>query len=83
MVWGILLAIIPVFLTVFLAALMRVTGVVNESSEKSLMQLVLLLLYPSFILSTIPGNENLQSAANVGWSLGFGGALTLLGFGVA
>ena len=76
-------AIIWVFLIIGIGSLCRVTGIVTENSEKCIMRLVLLVLYPSFILSKIPGNESLQQISNVAWALGCGAVLTLLGLGVA
>ncbi|MEL7496373.1 MAG: AEC family transporter [Planctomycetota bacterium] len=78
----ILLATIPVFIMVAAGSLCRVLKIVTETSEKSLMRIVLLVLYPCFILSKIPGNDQLRSGLNVVWALGCGAGLTLAGLGV-
>ena len=83
MFWEIILAIVPVFVMVAIGGICRALRVIDEASEKSLMQLVLLVLYPSFILTEVPGNQSLSSLSNVVWSLGCGAVLTLTGFAVA
>lgn len=83
LVGKILTAIVWVFLIIGVGAACRVAKVITETSEKSIMQLVLLVLYPCFILSKIPGNESLQRFSNVAISLGCGAGLTLVGLGVA
>lgn len=79
----ILLATLPVFLIVLTGCGCRYFGLVTETSERSLMRVVLLVLYPCFILSKIPGNESLGNLVNVALALGCGMALTSLGLLVA
>ncbi len=79
----ILIAILPVFLMVGIGCLTRLVGILNDDSEKSVMGLVLFVLYPCFILWKVPGNESLQEVAIVGEALAIGFLLTVLGFGVA
>ncbi|MFT5300553.1 MAG: putative permease, partial [Mariniblastus sp.] len=79
----ILNATLPVFLIVGVGYLTRIVGMVNDDSEKSIMRLVVNVLYPCFILSKIPGNESLQQVSVVGASLGAGFLLTVVGLLVA
>lgn len=79
----ILAAVIPFFLMIGLGCITRVGGVLNSESEKSVMNLVLWLLYPCFILWKVPGNESLQEFSVVGVSIAAGFCLTVVAFSVA
>ena len=75
----ILLAAAPMFLIVALGYVARKSAMVNEESEKSLLQLTINLLFPCFILSRVPGNESLQEPAVVAAALGAGLTITVIG----
>ena len=68
----ILAAVIPFFLVIGLGCITRVAGVLNSDSEKSVMNLVLWVLYPCFILWKVPGNESLQNISVVGVAIAAG-----------
>lgn len=80
---NILAAVIPCFMMIGLGCVTRVGGVLNSESEKSVMNLVLWLLYPCFVLWKVPGNENLQDFSVVGISIAAGFCLTVVAFAVA
>lgn len=69
---GILSAVIPVFLIVCVGFVLQRLHVISDESERTLMRIVINVLYPCFILSKVPGNEALQGMATVGVSLGAG-----------
>lgn len=63
--FSILAATIPVFLIVGVGFVVRRLGIINDESEKSVMKLVIYVLYPCFILSKVPGNESLNDVSLV------------------
>ena len=77
--YDILTATIWVFLAVGIGYLTRVVGIITDESEKSIMRLVLIVLYPCFILSRVPGSESLQNTSVVGMALCAGFLLTCAG----
>ena len=79
----ILTAVVPVFLIIGLGCVTRVTGILNDAAEKSVMNLVLWVLYPCFILWKVPGNESLKDPAVVGISIAVGCILTVVSFAIA
>ena len=81
--FDILVHTLPVFLMVGVGYLTRFLGVITEQAEKSIMRLVVNVLYPCFILSKIPGNESLQQISVVGQALSAGFLLTISGLMVA
>ena len=70
---------LPVFLMVGVGYLTRQLGVITEEAEKSIVRLVVNVLYPCFILTKIPGNESLQQLSVVFIALSAGFLLTLTG----
>ena len=56
---------------------------INDESEKSVMRIIVNVLYPCFILSKIPGNAALEQGATVGVALGAGFLMTVIGLLVA
>ncbi|MFK7769860.1 MAG: AEC family transporter [Mariniblastus sp.] len=81
--FDILTATIWVFLAVGIGYLTRVLGIINDESEKSIMRLVLIVLYPCFILSRVPSSQSLQNTSIVTMALIAGFALTCIGFFVS
>ena len=73
---------IPVFFIVAIGYLVRRTRIVNDDSERSLMQLILFVLYPCFILTKIPGNPSLAQPSVVVTSILAGGLLAVVGMAV-
>lgn len=80
---NILLAAIPVFLIVAVGYCVRVFGAVNDDSEKSIMKLVVNVLYPCFIISRIPGNQALQQVDVVVSAVAAGFGLTVVALLIA
>ena len=76
-------ATVSVFLIIGIGSLTRVVGMINDESEKSVMRIIVNVLYPCFILSKIPGNQALEQGATVGIALGAGFLLTVIGLLVA
>ena len=69
----------PVFLMVGVGYLIRQLNVITDESEKSIVRLVVNVLYPCFILTKIPGNQSLQQLSVVFTALTAGFVLTLTG----
>ena len=80
---NILAAVIPFFLMIGCGCITRVTGILNSDSEKSVMNIVLWLLYPCFILWKVPGNESLQEFSVIGIAIAAGFCVTVVAFAVA
>jgi len=79
---NILISTITVFLVVGLGWFFRAIKVIDDSTEKSMMTLVINVLYPSFILSKILGNEVLQQSTVVAASMALGLVLIVLAFAI-
>jgi len=73
----ILFAALPVFLIVGAGYCTRIFGAVNDDSEKSIMKLIVNVLYPCFILSQVPGNQALQQFDVVASAIAAGFGLTV------
>ena len=58
-------AIMPIFLIIGAGALVRRIGWLNEEADRSLMAVVVNLLYPALIFSLILGNDALREPANL------------------
>lgn len=74
---NILFAAIPVFLIVGVGYCTRLFGAVNDDSEKSIMKLIVNVLYPCFIISRVPGNQALQQVDVVASAIAAGFGLTV------
>lgn len=79
----ILLAAIPVFLIVAVGYGTRIFGVVNDDSEKSIMKLIVNVLYPCFIIARVPGNQALQQVDVVVAAAAAGFGLTVVALTIA
>ncbi len=79
----ILAAVVPVFLVVGVGYLVRWLRVITEDAEKSILRLVVNVLYPCFILSKVPGNESLQDGTLVAVAIAVGFGLTLIAMLIA
>lgn len=73
---------VVVFLIVGVGCLARRTKMITDESEKGLMRLVISVLFPCFILSTVPGNPALQQSSVVALALGVGIVTAVLSFGI-
>ncbi|MGZ0656060.1 AEC family transporter [Coraliomargarita sp. W4R53] len=58
-------AIMPIFFIIFAGYVARRLGWLNEAADRSLMTVVVNLLYPAFIFSLVLGNEALRDPANI------------------
>ena len=79
----ILAATLPVFLIVGVGFLTRRLRVVTDEAEKSIMRLVINVLYPCFILSNVPGNESLAEPTLVVLAIAIGFSLTVIALALA
>lgn len=75
-------AILPIFFIIFAGFAARRLGWLNEVADRSLMTVVVNLLYPAFILSFVLGNEALRDPANVVLPPLIGLASVVAGFGI-
>ncbi len=58
-------AIMPIFFIIFAGFVARRVGWLNADADRSLMAVVINLLYPAFIFSLTLGNEALRNPANI------------------
>ncbi|WPJ96921.1 AEC family transporter [Coraliomargarita algicola] len=58
-------AIMPIFFIITAGYLARRLGWLNEAADRSLMTVVVNLLYPAFIFSLVLGNDALRDPANI------------------
>jgi predicted permease len=58
-------AIMPIFFIIFAGYVARRLGWLNEAADRSLMTVVVNLLYPTFIFSLVLGNDALRDPANI------------------
>lgn len=76
-------AVLPVYLLVGAGVVLRKGKVLTPDVEGSLLTLVIHFLYPCLILDKVLGNELLRDPAVVGWGIGAGFGLILIGYGVS
>ncbi len=77
---SILASTIVVFLIVGIGCVARRIKMISDESETSLMQLVIYILFPCFILSKVPGNPSLQQPSVVVLAFGTGLLTVVLSF---
>jgi len=75
-------AIMPIFMIIAAGFGARRIGWLSEEADRSLMSLVVNLLYPAFIFSYILNNEALRSPANIVLAPLFGFTAIVAGFGL-
>ncbi len=75
-------AMLPVFLVIGSGFLVRRLGWLSEEADRSLMRLVVNLLYPAMILSFVLGNDALRQASNLILPPLVGMTTIIAGFGV-
>ncbi|MGJ8652408.1 MAG: AEC family transporter [Opitutaceae bacterium] len=76
-------AVIPIFLVITSGYVSRRIGWLNEEADRSLMTIVVNLLYPAFIFSYILGNEALRIPSNLVLPPFIGFTSIVGGFGIA
>ena len=76
-------AMIPVFLVIGSGFLVRRLGWLSEEADRSLMRLVVNLLYPAMILSFVLGNDALRQPSNLILPPLVGMTTIIAGFGIS
>ncbi|MFU8848727.1 MAG: AEC family transporter [Opitutales bacterium] len=76
-------AMLPIFLVIGSGFLVRRLGWLTEEADRSLMQLVVNLLYPAMILSYVLGNEALRQPSNLILPPLVGMTTIVVGFGLS
>ena len=76
-------AVLPVYLLTGAGVALRKFKVLTPDLDKGMLRLVIHVLYPCLILDKVLGNDLLRSPAVVGWGIGAGFGLIMLGYGVA
>ncbi|MFO8027828.1 MAG: AEC family transporter [Opitutales bacterium] len=76
-------AMLPIFVIIGSGFLVRRLGWLSEESDRSLMRLVVNLLYPAMILSFVLGNEALRQPSNLILPPLVGMTTIVLGFGIS
>ena len=76
-------AILPVYLLVGVGLVLRRFRVVTAEMEKGMIRLVIHCLYPCLILDKTLGNELVQQVDVLGWGVGLGFGLVILGMGLS
>ena len=75
----ILISTISVFLVVFVGFLAQRCKIITQETESNLMQLVLWVLYPCFVLHNVPGNESLKDPGLVAITIAIGAGVVFAG----
>ncbi len=75
-------AVMPIFLVIASGFICRRVGWLNEEADRSMMAVVVNLLYPAFIFSYILGNDALRTPANLVLPPLIGFTTIVAGFGV-
>ena len=76
-------AVLPVYLMVAVGVLVRWRGVITAEMEKGMLKLVIHCLYPCLILDKTLGNPLVRESGIVGWGIGLGCGIIVLGMGVS
>lgn len=79
----VLAAVLPVYLLAGAGVTLRKLKVLKPEVDDSLMRLVIHFLYPCLILDKVLGNELVRSPAVVGYGIGIGFGVIMLGYLVA
>ncbi|WP_367873644.1 AEC family transporter [Luteolibacter sp. Populi] len=77
---AVLEAVLPVYLLILAGAGLRKLGVLKREQDDPIFHLVFSVLYPCLILDKIMGSESVRHISSVGWGIGVGFGLTVLGF---
>lgn len=76
-------AVLPVYLLAGAGVALRKGKVLTPELDGGLLRLVIHFLYPCLILDKVLGNELLLDPKVVGWGIGVGFGVIMLGYGVA
>lgn len=79
----VLVAVLPVYLLAGGGVALRKLKVLTPDLDQGMLRLVIHFLYPCLILDKVLGNDLLRSPAVVGWGIGMGFGLIMVGYGVA
>jgi len=79
----ILVAVIPIYLLMVVGGGLRRADVLGEQMDAGLTKLVIHVLYPALILDKILRAELLRDVKVVGWAVGVGFIIVVIGLGVA
>ena len=79
----ILVAVIPIYLLMVVGGGLRRADVLGEQMDAGLTKLVIHVLYPALILDKILRAELLRDVKVVGWAVGGGFVIVVIGLGVA
>ena len=79
----ILVAVIPIYLVMVLGGGLRRAEVLGAQMDAGLTKLVIHVLYPALILDKILRAELLRDIRVVGWAIGVGFIIIVIGLGVA
>ena len=79
----ILVAVIPIYLLMVVGGGLRRADVLGEQMDAGLTKLVIHVLYPALILDKILRAELLRDVKVVGWAVGVGFVIVVIGLGVA
>lgn len=72
-------AVVPVYLLVGVGFALRAFQVVTVEMEKGMLKMVIHCLYPCLILDKVLGNELVRNPAVLGWGIGLGFGLIVVG----
>ena len=76
-------AVLPIFFVIGAGALARRLGWLDTEADRSLMTMVVNLLYPALIFSIILGNDALRQSSNIALPPLIGFTSVVAGFGLA
>lgn len=79
----ILAAVLPVYLVVVAGLFLKRIGTITPEIEPGLMKLVIHFLMPALILDKILGNPLVLDPSVVGWGIGLGVSIILVGFALS
>ncbi len=68
------------YLLILAGAALRRIGILKQDQDQPVFHLVFSVLYPCLILDKILGSESVRHVSSVGWGIGMGFGLTVLGF---
>lgn len=79
----ILQAILPVYLMAGVGFALRAFKVMTPEMERGMLKMVIHCMYPCFILDKTLGNDLVRQPSVLGWGIGLGFGLVILGMGVS
>lgn len=79
----VLQAVLPVYLLVAVGVILRRTKLLSAELDSGLLRLIIHFLYPCLILDKVLGNDLVRDPAVVGWGIGIGFLVIMIGYAVA